>query len=139
MGKTVIVGLDGVPYGMIEDFAQSGVMPNMAKLISQGIFRKMQSSIPEISSVAWSSIITGKNPGEHGIFGFMDLFDGSYKMRFPNFTDLKAKPFWEDWPGRSIIVNVPSTYPVRQMDGVHVSGFVSVNFEKSIHPKSLMP
>ncbi len=137
--KTIIIGLDGVPYGMIEDFAQSGIMPNMAELISQGIFKEMQSSIPEISSVAWSSVITGKNPGEHGIFGFMDLFDGSYKMRFPNFNDLKARPFWEDWPGQSVIVNVPSTYPVRQMDGVHISGFVSINFEKSIHPKSLIP
>ena len=138
-GKTIIIGLDGVPYGMIEDFAQNGVMPNMAKLISHGIFKKMRSSIPEISSVAWSSIITGKNPGEHGIFGFMDLFDSSYKMRFPNFNDLKAKPFWEDWPGRSVIINVPSTYPVGQMDGVHISGFVSIDFEKSIYPKSLIP
>lgn len=138
-GKTVIIGLDGTPYDMIEDFAQSGVMPNMAELIGQGIFKKMQSSIPEISSVAWSSVITGKNPAEHGIFGFMDLFDGSYKMRFPNFNDLKARPFWEDWPGQSVIVNVPSTYPVRQMNGVHISGFVSINFVKSVHPKSLIP
>lgn len=137
--KTIIIGLDGTPYDMIEDFAQSGVMPNMAELIGQGIFKKMQSSIPEISSVAWSSVITGKNPAEHGIFGFMDLFDGTYKMRFPNFNDLKARPFWEDWPGQSVIVNVPSTYPVRQMNGVHVSGFVSINFEKSVHPKSLIP
>lgn len=56
MGKTVIIGLDGVPYGMIEDFAQSGVIPNMAELINHGIFKKMLSSTPEISSVAWSSV-----------------------------------------------------------------------------------
>lgn len=139
MEKTVIIGLDGVPYGMIENFARNGVMPNMGELISHGIFKKMQSSIPEISSVAWSSIITGKNPAEHGIFGFIDLFDGSYKMRFPNFNDLKGRPFWEDQSGQSVIVNVPSTYPVRQMDGVHISGFVSIDFEKSVHPQSLIP
>ena len=136
--KTVIIGLDGVPYGMIKDFANSGVMPNTAKLISEGIFKKMCSSIPEVSSVAWSSMITGKNPGEHGIFGFMDLFDGSYKMRFPNFNDLKASPFWDRWPGKSVIINVPSTYPVHQMNGVHISGFVSIDFERSVHPKSLV-
>lgn len=128
-----------MPYGIIKNFAETGVMPNTAELISQGIFKKMNSSIPEVSSVAWSSIITGKNPGEHGIFGFMDLFENTYKMRFPNYSDLKAPPFWDLWEGRSVIINVPSTYPVRQMNGVHISGFVSINFEKSVHPKSLVP
>ena len=137
--KTVIIGLDGVPFGMIKDFAETGVMPNTAELISQGIFKKMQSSIPEVSCVAWSSMITGQNPAAHGIFGFMDLRAGSYKMRFPNFSDLKSPPFWDQWDGRSVIINVPGTYPVREMNGVHISGFVSIHLEKSVHPKSLIP
>jgi predicted AlkP superfamily phosphohydrolase/phosphomutase len=137
-GKTIIIGLDGVPFGMLKNFAETGVMPNTGVLISDGVFKKMQSSIPEISSVAWSSMITGENPGRHGIFGFMDLYDGSYKMRFPNFNDLKVSPFWEQRQGKSIIFNVPSTYPVREMDGVHISGFVSIDFEKSVYPKALV-
>jgi predicted AlkP superfamily phosphohydrolase/phosphomutase len=60
-------------------------------------------------------------------------------MRFPNFDDLKAPPFWDLWEGESIIINVPSTYPVRQMNGVLISGFVSIDFEKSVHPKFLIP
>jgi len=71
--KTVIIGLDGVPFGMIQDFTETGVMPNIAGLISRGIFKKMHSSIPEVSYVAWSSIITGQNPRWHGIFGFRDI------------------------------------------------------------------
>jgi len=138
-GKTIIIGLDGVPFGMIKDFAETGVMPNTAELISQGIFKKMHSSIPEVSSVAWSSLITGENPGQHGIFGFMDLLPDFYKMRFPNFSDLKSPPFWDQWEGKSVIINVPSTYPVREMNGVLISGFVSIDFEKSVYPKSLIP
>ncbi len=138
-GRTVIIGLDGVPFDMLRDLAATGVMPNTAKLISQGIFRQMRSSIPEISSVAWSCMITGVNPGTHGIYGFMDLHGGSYKMRFPNFSDLKAPAFWEQWPGQSVIINVPSTYPVRKMNGVHISGFVSVDFDKSVYPASIAP
>jgi len=138
-GRTIIVGLDGVPFGMMRDLAESGVMPKTAGLLSKGVFRKMLSSIPEVSSVAWSSIITGKNPGEHHIFGFMDLLPYSYQMMFPNFSDLKAQPFWEQWEGPSVIMNVPSTYPVREMNGVHISGFVSIDFEASVHPKSLVP
>lgn len=136
--RTVIVGLDGVPFGMLKEFAETGVMPNTAELISRGAFKKMLSSIPEVSSVAWSSMITGQNPGGHGVFGFMDLHPDSYRMKFPNFSDLKAPPFWDLWQGKSVIINVPSTYPVREMNGVLISGFVSIDFEKSIHPKSLI-
>jgi len=128
-----------VPFGMLEGFAQSGVMPSTAKIIQGGAFRQMRSAIPEISSVAWSSIITGSNPGRHGIFGFTDLRPNSYKLKFPNFGDLKQPPFWQQCKGKSIIINVPSTYPVRDMNGVHISGFVSIDFEKSVHPKSLIP
>lgn len=128
-----------MPFGMIEGFAETGVMPNTGELIKEGVFRKVFSSIPEVSSVAWSSMITGANPGTHGIFGFMDLHPGSYKMRFPNFSDLKAPPFWEQREGKSVIINVPSTYPVREMNGVIISGFVSIDFDKSVYPKSLIP
>lgn len=136
--RTIIIGLDGVPYRLLEDLAQNGVMPNVSQIIQGGIFRKMASSIPEISSVAWSSVITGKNPGEHGIFGFIDLFPNSYRMRFPNFNDLKTEPFWMNTDGKSVIINVPSTYPVKDMNGVHISGFVSIDFDRSVHPKSLV-
>ncbi|MHC4572110.1 MAG: alkaline phosphatase family protein [Planctomycetota bacterium] len=137
-GKTVIIGLDGVPFSMIEGFIETGIMPHTSELISQAMFRKMHSSIPEVSSVAWSSMITGENPGQHGIFGFMDLHANSYRMKFPNFSDLKAPPFWDQREGKSVIINVPSTYPVREMNGVLISGFVSIDFEKSVYPKSLI-
>ncbi len=137
--RTIIIGLDGVPYSLLYDLAEDGVMPNVKSLIEKGIFRQMASSIPEISSVAWSSIVTGKNPGEHGIFGFIDLFPNSYRIRFPNFYDLKASPFWVENDGVSVIINVPSTYPVKPMRGVHISGFVSIDFEKSVYPSSIIP
>jgi predicted AlkP superfamily phosphohydrolase/phosphomutase len=136
--RTVIIGLDGVPFGMLKDFAEADVMPNTGRLIRDGLFTPMRSTIPEISSVAWSSIITGVNPGEHGIFGFVDIHPDSYKMRFPNFSDLKQTPFWGRYRGKSIIMNVPSTYPVGEMNGVHISGFVSIDFEKSVYPKPLI-
>lgn len=138
--RTIIIGLDGVPYGAIKRLAARGIMKNTHRLIKEGTFRQMTSSIPEISSVAWSSIITGKNPAEHGIFGFIDLYPESYQIRFPNFNDLKSKPFWHlNERQKSIIINVPSTYPVKPLNGVHISGFVSIDYEKSIYPKSLAP
>ncbi len=138
-GRKVIIGLDGVPFGLLQDLSRNGIMPNTQTLLSKGIFKKMRSSIPEISSVAWSSIITGANPAEHGIFGFTDLVPGTYNLCFPNFSDLKRSPFWEDIQGKSIIINVPATYPIREMNGIHISGFVSLDLERSVHPTSLVP
>ncbi len=139
MARTVIVGLDGVPFGLVRDFARKGVMPHTAGIISEGVFKPLSSSTPEVSSVAWASVITGANPGVHGIYGFTELTPETYKMRFPNYNDLKAPAFWEQWPGRSIVINVPGTYPARKMNGVLISGFVSPDFQRSVYPKSLIP
>jgi len=139
MSRRVIIGLDGVPYTMMSDLAENGVMPNMASIIQNGVFRQMDSSIPEISSVAWSSIITGANPGEHGIYGFSDVAPDSYRVCFPNFNALKVPPFWMDGSnGRSVIINVPFTYPAGELDGVLIAGFVALDMEKAVYPGSLV-
>lgn len=138
--RIIIIGLDGVPYRLLDDLARMDIMPNTRAIIEKGIFRQMESSMPEISSVAWSSIITGKNPGEHGIFGFTDIPWGTYRLSFPNFNDLKAAPFWQkENSGKSVIINVPSTFPVKPLNGIHISGFVSLHLERSVYPKTLIP
>jgi predicted AlkP superfamily phosphohydrolase/phosphomutase len=137
--KVVIIGIDGVPYGVMESLSDSGVMPNFKRLRDEGIFTKMRSTIPPVSSISWSSIITGKNPAEHGIYGFMEMIPGTYTLRFPDFNSLQEQPFWENFKNKkSVIINVPSTYPVREMDGVHLSGFISLNIEKAVYPKRLL-
>ena len=140
MKRTVIIGLDGMPYGLIKNLSENGTMPHTRALIEEGVFRQMASSIPEISSVAWSSIITGRNPAEHGVFGFTDLAPGTYRMIFPNFNNLKAPAFWErEGNGRSVIINVPATYPARELNGVLIAGFVALDLEKATYPASLVP
>jgi len=137
--RIVIIGLDGMPYHLIKNLAEGGTMPNMKALIDEGIFKQMASSIPEVSSVAWSSVITGKNPGEHGVYGFTDLMPGSYSMFFPNFNSLKAPPFWErEDSGKSVIINVPTTYPARELNGILISGFVALKLERATYQLSLL-
>jgi len=136
--KTIIIGLDGVPFKMIKEFTDNGTMPNTKALIEKGTFTKTFSTIPEVSSVAWSSIITGKNPAQHGIFGFTGLLPNSYQMTFPNYTNLQEPPFWERWPGKAVIINVPATYPVRDMSGIHISGFVSIDIHRSVYPQQIV-
>lgn len=138
--RGIIIGMDGVPHPLITRYAADGTMPNVGRILKDGTLRKMESSVPDISCVAWSTLITGKNPGEHNIYGFMNLAPETYNFSFPNFNDLKAKPFWEEAPERRyVIVNIPATYPARELNGVLISGFVALDLPKATYPRFLVP
>ena len=87
--------------------------------------------------VSWTSFMTGANPGTHGIFGFTDFKPGSYEIRFPNFLDMKAPTIWQtlaDKGKKSVVINQPSTYPARPVNGILVSGFVAIELAKAVYP-----
>jgi len=138
--RVFVLGLDGVPHTLIKEMSAKGLIPNIARIIGTGYFYKMKVTIPEISSVSWPSFMTGKNPGEHGIFGFTDFKPASYNIRFPSYRDIKIKTIWDilDEKGlKSVVLNQPSTYPARKINGAMVSGFVALDLAKSVYPFSL--
>jgi predicted AlkP superfamily phosphohydrolase/phosphomutase len=137
--RVVVIGLDGVPFNLLQDLAQNGVMPAMAQLLEAGHLHRMKASLPEISSVSWTSFMTGTNPGTHGIFGFTDLHERTYRLRFPNFLDVKSPTIWDQLAARghtSIVINQPFTYPARKMNGALVSGFVAIELAQAVYPHS---
>ncbi len=137
MKETAIIGIDGVPYQLMKKYSDEEIMPNFKELRKEGTFTKMNSSMPPISSISWSSMITGKNPGQHGVYGFTELIPGSYNMSFPDFRSLDSPTYWQMHNDKkSIIINVPTTYPAQKMNGFHVSGFVSPDLEKAVYPKN---
>jgi predicted AlkP superfamily phosphohydrolase/phosphomutase len=155
--KALIIGLDGVPYSLLNAYLEQGVMPRLRKILDQGLgLHPMNASIPDVSSVSWTSFATGVNPGEHGIYGFVDLNPRDYSLYFPNSRDIHAPPFWEilgktdqrtstlgdayrkkvQAPCRSIIFNLPHTYPAVPIHGILVSGFVAIDLKKAVFPDS---
>ncbi|HEX8186382.1 MAG TPA: alkaline phosphatase family protein [Blastocatellia bacterium] len=140
--RAVLIGLDGTPYTLVRRFMEDGTMPRMAEIAGRGSLLQMDTSIPDISSVAWTSFMTGANPGRHGIYGFLDLQPNSYKIYFPNSAHIKSETLWEAASRagrRSIVINVPSTYPAKPLNGILVSGFVAVDLNKATYPQSLVP
>jgi len=134
--RTVVIGLDGVPYGLLDKLSDCGVMSNFKDLKEEGTFRVMRSTVPEVSAVSWSSIITGKNPGEHGVYGFTDLLRGFYVLSFHSSKNLKAPTFWQmDKTCKYVVINLPATYPAGEINGVLVSGFVSPDIEEAVYPR----
>ena len=69
--RLIILGIDGMDPQLLQRFMSEGKMPNFAKLVTQGDFRQLTTSIPPQSPVAWSNLITGMNAGGHGIFDFI--------------------------------------------------------------------
>ena len=137
--RACVIGLDGVPYGMIVELARRGVMSTMARLMDIGKIHQMKASLPEISSVSWTDFMTGTNAGTHGIFGFTDFRPKSYTVRYPNFLDIKAPTIWDKLGARgkkSVVINQPSTYPARKIEGVLISGFVALELAKAVWPMS---
>jgi len=137
--RAAFLGLDGVPYTLVTDLIKRGVMPNLAAIVAGGALMKMETAMPEVSSVAWTSFMTGVNPGRHGIYGFMELKPGGYGMYFPNYGHMKADTLWDrlgGLGGRSVVINLPSTYPARPLNGMMTAGFVALDLKKATYPDS---
>ena len=93
--KALIIGIDGVPYTLIKEYLDRGYLPNLKDILRHGHqIHQMNASIPDISSVSWTTFATGVNPAEHGIYGFTALKPHTYSLMFPNSSDIKAPPFW---------------------------------------------
>jgi predicted AlkP superfamily phosphohydrolase/phosphomutase len=71
--RMVILGVDGMDPKLLAQYMQEGVVPNLSRLASTGGFMPLQTSNPPQSPVAWSTFITGMDPGSHGIFDFLHL------------------------------------------------------------------
>ncbi len=140
--RVVFIGLDGTPYTFMKRLIDQGRAPNAARLVEQGSLLRMDSTWPWVSSVAWSTMMTGVNPGKHNIFGFIDRDPATYKQFIPTSRHMKAQTLWEvlsEAGRRVIVVNVPVTYPPRQVNGILVAGFLSPSLDKAVYPESYIP
>ena len=140
--RIVFIGLDGTPYTFMKRLIEEGRAPNAARLAEQGSLLRMDSTWPWVSSVAWSTMMTGVNPAKHNIYGFIDRDPATYKQFIPTSRYMKVKTLWEvlsEAGKRVVVVNVPVTYPPRQVNGILVSGFLSPNLDKAVYPPAYVP
>ena len=136
----MVLSIDGVPYGLVQRMIDQGDMPNLSSLVSQTGLRKMRSVLPTVSCVAWSSYMTGSNPGKHGIYGFIDRRPNTYNLAFPNSSTMASEDLWSilSRAGKRVFgMNVPTTYPPRPVNGTMIGGFLSSSIEKAVYPASV--
>ncbi|WP_051261590.1 alkaline phosphatase family protein [Desulfovibrio inopinatus] len=139
--KALVIGLDGVPHNLLVDCIERGITPHLGRLVQEGSLSSMEVTQPPISSVSWTSFMTGMDPSHHGIYGFTDV-NRTYGLTLPSFRDVKTKTIFDrlgEIGLSSVVLNLPATYPARSIPGVLVSGFVAPDLQKGVAPASLYP
>ncbi|TKJ28414.1 MAG: hypothetical protein CEE40_11765 [Chloroflexi bacterium B3_Chlor] len=124
--QVIVIGLDGATFDIIDPLVDEGHLPTIADLVSRGTKGRLSSTIPYATMPAWPSFMTGKNPGKHGVFDFFSIAGG--RRHLSTSQDIRAKTLWEILSGagkRSIVMNVPGTYPPARINGVVVSGMLT--------------
>ncbi|MBM3295410.1 MAG: nucleotide pyrophosphatase, partial [Candidatus Aminicenantes bacterium] len=132
MRKVLIVGLDSAPAEIV--FDRKSEFPVLGRLIAGGAHGLMRSSDPPITIPAWMSMMTGKDAGRLGVYGFRHRTGFSYdKMWIATSQSFREPAVWDIVGGRggeSVLVSVPPSYPPRPVAGHRIGCFITPGPEK---------
>lgn len=120
MTRLVLVGLDGATFDVIRPLAGAGELPNIARILREGASGVLESEAPPITPPAWASLMTGLNPGRHGVFHFVRRKLGSYGLELVDSGALAGRDVLSllsrrGWTAGAL--NVPLTYPPFPLPG----------------------
>lgn len=138
--KVLVIGLDGAEPTIIENMAEEKI-PNLLKLKKNGTSGNLRSTIPSATAPAWSSFMTGKNPGNTGCFDFVQRVPNSYEVKAADFeigkknvgldlafitsTMIDSKKIWDlisEANKKVGVIHVPMTYPPHKVNGFMITG-----------------
>jgi predicted AlkP superfamily phosphohydrolase/phosphomutase len=126
--KLLIIGLDSAAPALVFDRWRES-LPTLAGLMARGAYGRMRSTHPPITVPAWTAMMSSRDPGELGFYGFRNRKDHSYDgYAFANSAQVKVPRLW-DWLGRAgkhaVVLGVPQTYPPSPLNGEMVSCFLT--------------
>lgn len=139
--KVLIIGLDGATFDVLTPLMNAGRMPNLKKLVDTGTAGILDSTKPPITPAAWTTFMTGKGPGRHGIVDFEKYDVRTNQLTFNSTYEIREKTIWEILSEKGFRVgsiNVPMTYPPRKVNGFMISGFETPGIDVDFtYPKDL--
>jgi predicted AlkP superfamily phosphohydrolase/phosphomutase len=135
--KLLVLGLDGATFDVIKPLVEEDRLPHIARLIAEGASGPLRSTLPPVTAAAWSTFMTGLNPGRHGIFQWRTYDPTKYTgldERVVTASRLVGHTFW-DLLGpagfRVGVITVPVTYPPWSVNGFLLSGYPCPDAEKN--------
>ncbi len=138
--RLLILGLDGCTPQLLWPWARQGFLPHVARLMSEGAWGDLASTVPPLSPPAWVTIQTGVLPGKHGVFDFYSYSAQEGRFAFVSTSSVRSKTVWEllGAGGYSVgLINLFATYPAPRLRGLVLSGSPGQDNELAFHPTSL--
>ena len=138
--RVIVLGFDGLDPALLEAYMDQGLLPHFQQLKQQGTYRRLATTNPALSPVAWSSFVSGSNPGRHGLFDFITRDRNTYRLDLalaaaeqprswlsrPRLkTQRKGVAFWDLTSRHRIpttVLRMPVTFPPDQVYGRMLSG-----------------
>lgn len=121
---TVVLGLDGAHFELLDPWIEAGHLPNIKRAINSGVCADLESVLPPVTSPNWKAYATGKNPGKIGIFWWENIDVENRRVHYPSDRKHTNTEFWEiiaeDEPVG--VLGVPTTYPPKKVDDFLVAG-----------------
>lgn len=134
--RAFVLGLDGVPWNLLENWIEAGELENFGRLAEEGAAGPLESTVPPSTPLAWPSIATGTRADKHGVYGFKTL-SSNYQQRMQTSEDIEHPELWE-LVSPALVGNVPMTYPARELSGQLVTGMLSPSMdERFTYPRGL--
>ncbi len=141
--QTILFGLDGATFSVLDPLMREGVMPFLAEFVGRGARSKLLSTPHPLTPPAWTSLATGRSPGNHGIFDFVrpEETEGGIYVRLVDSRDIRCETIWSiasRLKRRVISLNFPVMFPPQPVAGCIVPGFVSWrHLRRSVYPSDL--
>jgi predicted AlkP superfamily phosphohydrolase/phosphomutase len=126
--KTLLIGLDGATFTILDPLLEQGQMPFLKSFLAEGVRAGLRTIVPPLTPPAWTSLMTGRTPGQHGVFDFFRLeSDGSRYIRFFNSNDVQCDTIWSLASNQGLRVtalNFPAMFPAPKISGHVIPGWV---------------
>jgi predicted AlkP superfamily phosphohydrolase/phosphomutase len=138
--RVFVLGIDGAPLAMTRRWAEEGHLPVFQRLLSEGAYGNLESVFPPLTAPAWTSFLTGRNPGKHGVGDWYVRNPGKYRLRPVDATSIKCSTIWDETRegGKKIVsLGLPMNYPLPRVNGIIVAGLESPGGGCSAFPESV--
>jgi predicted AlkP superfamily phosphohydrolase/phosphomutase len=143
MRRTVLIGLDGATFTVLDPLMRDGTMPFLAGLADDGVRAELLSTPNPLTPPAWTTLMTGRTPGNHGIFDFVRITPtaGAPQFAIATSRDVRCETVWSmaSRQGRTVTaLNFPLMFPPRPVAGYVIPGFLPWrHLRRYVHPASL--
>jgi predicted AlkP superfamily phosphohydrolase/phosphomutase len=126
VGPTLLIGIDGATFTVLDPYIERGVTPFLGELARRGTRAELRSIVPALTPPAWTSLVTGKRPGGHGVFDFFQKeAPDSIHFQYTSSQEIRSATIWSlasEQERQVISLNFPLMFPPPPVDGCIVPG-----------------